>query len=410
MIFQRTIWIVFLLVFGSVSFAGEVSWNVETGLGYDSNIYRAPDADYIDFAKICTPNVPEGAADICQTRSDGRPHPLTQPKIKSGTFADLGFGGIYLNNIRKDIELITDYKFQGRFYLDSGYSNANQYSHNFSFGARHTFNSSGKKKDSIYGGIIYGQKKKRYLDRDTGEEQIFSAQDVSGRYTYDMLGAEARLKKRTGNIQYKLNAEYQQRDYLNEIVISEYDHDYYRLGGDVTYPFSKATKLTVGYDYSFYKYKDRPSRNTQGRLLRANPKREYEYTKVKTTVRHRFDKTWLAYFDYERRERIDGYQGYDDYTKNLVKTRIHYKINRDTKVKVSLAYWERDYPNAFAFDNFLKDIKKKYDGFDARLGLEMNRDKHTSLLADLKYNEENSSDLRYSYDRFRLSFAIARKY
>lgn len=410
MILQRSMFVMFMLALSSVSFAAETSWNAEAGLGYDSNIYRAPDSDYIDYGKVCTLSATPTPTDVCQTRDDGRDHPLVSPTVQSGTFSDLGFEGTYLGKVEKDTDFIADYKFKGRLYLDSNYSNANQYSHSIKVGAKRTFNVSGKKKDSIYVGLLYGQKKKLYLDRDSGDEQIFASQDVSGRYTYDMLGAEVQLKKRTGKIQYKAGAEYQQRDYLNEVVISEYDHDYLRIGGDVSYPLSKITKLTAGYDYTSYDYSDRPSRNIQGRLLTTNPKRKYVYTTIKATVRHRFDKAWLGYFDYERKVRVDDYQAYDDYTKNLVKTRVHYKFNRDTKIKASVAYWERDYSNAYAFDNFIKNIKKSYDGVDANLGFEMSRDKHTSYLARLKYKSENSSDLRYSYDRLRLSFAVAWEY
>jgi len=397
-----------LLGMFSGAMAGTVSWRVDPGLGYDSNIYRAPSASYIDYGKSCTPQVPSSPSDACQMRDDGKAHPYTQPVVQAGMFVDANLDGGYQASLQSKTDFLAEYRFRGRFYADSKYSNANQYHHTVALGARHTLNRSGKLSDSLYVGLKFGKKRRLYLDRDSGEEQVFANENVSGRYTYDMTGAEVLFKKRLGKLKYKLGAEFQKRDYVDEVVISEYDHDYLRVGGDVKYPLSKKTKFTIGYDYSTYDYKDRPSRDQLGRLLRSNPKRKYTYNTVSATLRHRFSRSWLSYLDYERSQRVDGYQNYDDYTKNTIKLRVRYRWNKD-KLKMSVEYWDREYPNAFAFDNFVKDISKHYDGINANVEWVRPYSERVTLSTGLRVNQENSSDLRYSYDRYRLSFAMSWK-
>jgi hypothetical protein len=399
--YHRLATTVILLGASSLSFAGQLSWTAEPGVGYDSNIYRAPDADYIDYGKTCT----TGAT--CQLRDDGALHPLVSPVVQSGTFVDTDFDGLYQMPLQSNTRLMAEYKFRGRFYTDSAFSNADQYHHNVSVGALHTLNSSGKLSDSIYAGFKFGKKQRLYLDRDSGDEQVFANEDVSGRYTYEMSGVDILFKKRTGKIKYKLGAEFQKRDYVDEVVISQYDHDYLRVGGDVKYPFSKKTKLTLGYNYSSYDYSDRPSRNALGKLLTSNPKRKYEYNRISSTLRHRFSRSWLTYVDYERSQRVDRYQNYDNYTKNTVKLRVHYRWKNKDKLKMSVAYWERDYPNAFAFDNFVKDISKHYDGVNTNIQWIKAYGERITLVTGLRVNTENSTDLRYSYDRYRMSFAVS---
>ncbi|HEC18864.1 MAG TPA: hypothetical protein ENI97_05915 [Gammaproteobacteria bacterium] len=401
MAYNRLATAVVLLGAGSLSLASEFSWTVAPGLGYDSNIYRAPSGDYIDYAKSCTP-----VGGNCQIRDDGAAHPLVSPKVQSGAFVDTNLDGAYQKPLQKGTDFKVEYKFRGRFYTDSKYSNANQYHHLMRIGAQHILNTAGKLSDSLYAGIKFGKKRRLYLDRDSGDEQVFANEDVSGRYTYAMTGAEVLFKKRIGKIKYKLGAELQKRDYVDEVVISQYDHDYFRVGGDVKYPFSKRTKGTLGYEYSSYDYSDRPSRNALGKLLTANPKRKYTYNKLSATLRHRFNRSWLTYVDYVYAQRDDAYQSYDNYTKNMLKLRTHYRWDKN-KLKMSVAYWERDYPNAFAFDNFVKDISKQYDGVNASIRWLKAYSDRMTFTTGLRYTQENSTDLRYDYDRYRLSFAVS---
>jgi hypothetical protein len=373
-------------------------WGAKVGLGYDSNIYRAPGESYIDYGKRCDPAVVAN----CEIRDDGQFHQYVEPEKKSGLLIPAELDLEFVKSLSEKNYLVTTYKFDGEFYTESKYDNANNYSHRIRLGDEYVFNHVGRKVNSLYAGGLYEHKKRLYLDRDTGEEQTSSGNiDISNRYTYDAIGLEADYKNRISKWQYDVEAKWSERDYEDPVQVSQYDHTYYRLGGDVKYQVAKPTKLTVGYKFYVYDYDERPSRDSNGNLFLSNPTRKYEYNVFDVTVRHRFSKAWLAYIDYERKTRTDKYVGYDNYTKDLFKLRLHYAINKNNKIKVSLDYWERNYPNAFAFDNDVIGIQKKYDGTDFKVSSTTKLDKNKSIVVDFKYVDENTTDLRYDYDRYK---------
>ncbi|KPJ92249.1 MAG: hypothetical protein AMJ53_09750 [Gammaproteobacteria bacterium SG8_11] len=383
--------------------------DVSVGLGYDSNIYRAPDSPYINFADACsTDNTDPQFDPNCDASANGNPNDtngyvFVDPKVQSGMFIPAELALEYVDDLNQKNYLVTSYKFDGEFYTDSKYDNANNYAHKFRIGNEHVFRSAGSKVNSLYAGGLFEHKKRLYLDRDTGEEQTSSGNvDVSNRYTYDALGIEADYKNRISKLQYDIEAVWSVRDYEDPVEVSQYDHTYYRLGGDVKYQVAKPTKLTFGYKFYVYDYSERPSRSADGRLLKSNPTRKYDYNVFDITLRHRFSESWLAYFDYERKTRDDKYVGYDNYTKDLFKVRLHYDINKNNKIKVSYAYWERDYPNAYAFDNQAIGIPKEYDGTDLKVSSTTKLDKNKSVVVDFKYADENTTDLRYDYDRYKV--------
>ncbi|MGD8939205.1 MAG: hypothetical protein PVJ72_07490 [Gammaproteobacteria bacterium] len=375
--------------------------DVTVGLGYDSNIYRAPSDAYINYADPCNINTEPN----CVVGVNDKTYKHIEPSIQSGTLIPAELNLDFIKGISDQNYLVTSYKFDGELYTDSAYDNANNYAHKIRLGDEYVFDNVGRKTHSIYVGGLLEHKKRLYLDRDTGEEQTSSGGlDVSNRYTYDAIGVEAEYKNRISEIQYNIDLKFSERDYEDPVAVSQYDHTYFLLGGDVKYQIAKPTKLTLGYKYYTYDYDERPSRNEDGRLTtnrQPNPPREYEYNKFDITLRHRINNAWLTYLDYERKTRTDKYVGYDNYTKDLFKVRVHYEINKNNKIKLSYAYWERDYPNAFAFDNREVGIAKQYDGTDLNVSATTKLDKNKAIVVDFEYVDENTTDLRYDYDRYR---------
>jgi hypothetical protein len=379
-----------------------LEWSASAGLGYDSNVFRAPSDSYIDYGKSF--NADQVGRECVELFSPSRGRLIwyctVDPEVQSGMVIPLEVDAEYTKSTSDANRLVADYKFDAGLYPESKFENANQFYHRFEFGDEYTYNKKGRREDTIYVGGRIEYRKRLYLDRDTGEEQEFNGTVVSKRYTYTAAGVEAELENKTSKIQYSLNARFLDRNYEDPVQISEYDHVYYRLGGELEFDLAKHSKLSLDYDYYVYDYSDRPSRSADGRLLTANPTREYEYNVFGITLRHRFSKAWLVYFDYENKERTDKYVGYDNYTKDLFKARIRYDINRNNELKLDYSYWERDYPNAYAFDSDALGIQKQYDGTETEVVYIHKLDKHKNFNVEFTYVDENSTDLRYAYERF----------
>ena len=86
--------------------------------------------------------------------------------------------------------------------------------------------------------------------------------------------------------------------------------------------------------------------------------------------------------------------------------RLHYVINKNNRLKLSYAYWKRDYPNAYAFDNQALNISKKYDGTEVKLIWKNSLDERKTIVVDVDYYDENSTDLRYDYTRYKTSVSF----
>lgn len=145
-------------------------------------------------------------------------------------------------------------------------------------------------------------------------------------------------------------------------------------------------------------YSDRHSRNALGVYSNGNPLLLYTYDDVGVTLRRRVTGNWVAHVDYNYTNRVDGYVGYNDFAQHKYGARVLYKNGR-LKDRLALEHWTRDYLNAFAFDEAVPGIKKTYDGTNAKLKAEWEQTRHVSLWSEVAYHTQDSTDLRYAYDR-----------
>lgn len=364
----------------------KLEMELEAGLGYDDNIYRAPDTAYIDFAQTG--------------------NPLVTPQTHSGLFIPLRFKLKHNNRSKTKSTLLTEYQFTGSFYTDSKYDNANQQHHHFSFGSRRDYSEQSKQKRALYTGLFLGTKKRLYVDRDTGENQQSGPDDLSDRYTYNYFGAELNYVYETGALEYIAALDIELRDYKSTAGSRiEYDNLQIGFAGDVKWKVAKHTKLYAGFEAYNVDYDKRPARDAEGDLFFSNPKREYQYTILSVGVRHRFNRSWLLYLDAVNKQRDDQYVSYDDYTRLLYKARLHYRINKHNKLKLTVIAWDREYDNAYAFDN-ITQVKKSYEGETLKLASTTQLTKSSVLKFSYEKKNQDSTDLRYVYDRTLLMGSV----
>ncbi len=368
-----------IAILGSMNQASASSLTTQSKItgGYESNPFLAPSSGYIDYAKLDVPYIePEQHA--------GR---YTRLKLTTNYNRLLDFSFAHAT-------LITRINYDGKFFTSQQTNNANEQHLNFSIGSEHPI--SFVKKGKFYFGAKAGLVEDLYFDRDSGEEQRVDDIRVGDRYNYDYVGLITQISKKSKRYGYSIKAGYQNRDYDDPKLISQYDHSRLNIDVNWNYSLSKSTKLSLQYGYQQHDYDERPSRSDSGRLLKRNPAREYRYNLFGSTLRYRWSKQLVTYFQFDYKKRSDQYQSYDNYDRYRVKTRLRYELNKKHKFRFALAYFDRDYPNAFAFNDILQR-EKKYTGLDIDVKYRYNIEKGTYIWLALGREEEKSTDKRYEF-------------
>lgn len=360
----------------------EYRWSAKTGLGYDSNAYRAPNSSYVDFAAL-----PTGS------------NPTVVPEKQSGYFVPYAIS-VEAKSFRDDNNtLIGSGDLNGSAYIGSGLTNANQINIELSGGLAHKLQHDKNEKNTIYIGGIIGKHNRVYVDRDSGQGQTLTAgEDASNRYNYIKLGVEAEYKHRSDNFDYGFNALLSTNNYDSIVGTStEEDHTYFVLGADASTPIADQTRLKFSLAHKARNFSKRRSRDAQGTLLTTNPLLRYTYNSAGITVRSRLSDQWLVYGDFDYRRRVDGIVGYNSYNQSRVGVRLLYEQGK-LKTRLALHHRERDYPNGFAFDDPIGGAKT-YRGNVLKLKAEWELTKDTGLWAELAYDAQTATDLRYDYVR-----------
>jgi len=378
----------------SKSWLDNFHWGASVGVGYSTNIYQAPSQPYIDYG----PTAPVYVV------------PITYP----GAFVPLDLQANYMLGLTRKSSLLTNYHFDGRIFINSDYRNADVKAHTFNLGVEYYFDKRGSLKDMLYGGIILLKKDDEYTERDTGEDKVSSGGvNISNRYSYTGSGFEIKYDKRISKIKYGIEYQYIDRKYEDPVDISKLDHQYMSLGGDIKFRINRASKIKFAYEYFNYDYEERPSRDEAGRAYTSNPTLKYVYNRYAVSFIYIINRSIRTFFDYSYTTRSDEYVGYNNYTRNKFKIRVLYKYSDRFNLKTSLTYWERDYPNAFAFDRYVPGLNedgKYYDGIKLQVAAKYIPTEHRDYWLRLKWYNENSTDLRYQYERVEIMAGIAWEY
>ena len=383
-----------LASYSLISAHAEMDVKANIGIGYDTNIYKAPSTSYLDYYPI-----PQNTGSILDAV------PVT-PRIHHGMFLpyDINIEGRKLT--APDVYFIGGYRLKGYRYFDPDYSNANRNDHKFNIGARGLINKSGVKEEYVEGNILFGHQRRLYLDRDYGDNHTLTSNPLSGdvatRYIYDYTGLELSYKDRVSSLQKLASLHIEKRDYYDVPGINEtqYDNTYTAIKFGIDKKLTKPMKLGVDYKYYTYDFVERKAKNSNGRLVTGTT-RKYTYNQLKFTLRYRMSKAWLHTGTLEYKTRKDDYVGYDDYTKIGAGIRTQWdSADKMNRVKGAYTWWKRDYPNAYAFDNgkFYTE-QKKYDGTTLELAYIRKLSEQLDLNCNYQRIDENTTDTRYQYLR-----------
>lgn len=361
----------------------EASVSIEASIatGYNSNAYRAPDNEYIDYYQSDNPTI--------------------SPETYEGFYTPVEFEVSNDSKISRSLRGILNYDFSGNYYIDPDSQNADTYRHKVAAKLKYILAKNASKTDAICLRPFYKYYHKYYNDRDTGKRKVSrEGDDLSDGDIYHAYGVAIEFDMRTTSIQYGLDASYENRDYRDPGVYSQDDFAFYSAGGYIRLPAMDSIRIKLSYAFSRKQYDELLSRNEIGKLSASNPRRDLEYHKLGILAKFRLAKKVSLYAGYDFRRRLDSFQGYHDYTKHNYAIRAIYSYNK-IKFRGKLAYWTRDYDKAYAF-NDPNQGDLAYDGIKATVGAEYEYSDGWTVTAKVRYDDENSTDNRYTYDRYQV--------
>jgi len=376
--------ILFVAGNGLATVNADMETRATIGMGFDDNIYKTPNGDYFDI-NSANP-VDANGNNIHVIKSGGAFIPY-----------DVKVSGSHLT--APDIFFIGEYKLKGYRYLNGDYSNANRTDNKFSVGVMRQFNKEGVREENLEGNILFGHQNRLYLDRDTGQNHIYTTgnpADVATRYIYDYTGFEIAYKDRVSPLQKKASLHLEKRDYQDVPGVPEkqYDNTYTKVIFGIDKKLDKNLKLGVDYQYYTYNFVERKARDANGTL--NGPPRKYTYSYLLTALRYRMNKDWLHVFHLGYKTRKDAYVGYDDYSRISYGFKSQWDMNSFNRLELALDLWKRDYSKAFAFDDPTQE-KKAYDGSTLELSYTRKLNEQMDVVGSYTNIDENSTDTRYQY-------------
>ena len=368
---------------------GNISWSAETGFGYDSNAFRAPNAAYVDYAAI-----PAGS------------NPTIVPQTESGFFVPYKVKAEAGKRHDLNGRLVGSATVDGRFYV-GGLSKADEFNFAANGGSVFDLGKGGDSKKTAYAGAVYEQHQQVYVDHDSGASKTTAGgSDISARYNYSSIGFEGEYKHQMDRLDFAIKSQYLTNDYSDPVVVSQLDHTYFTVGGEADYLVHEGTKLKFSAARSTRIYSDRHARRADGIYSSTtNPLLKYTYNDLGITLRNRISSDWLLYLDYDYKQRADGFVNYNDYKAHRYGGRVLYEQG-PLRGKLSLHHWERDYPHAFSFD-VAGQAGKAYSGNDLRFKAEYAQTKALSLRTEAIYTMQDSTDLRYDYARKQVMVGVS---
>jgi hypothetical protein len=355
-------------------------------MGYDSNAHQAPRNAYVDYAVGATQNT------------------TVSPQAKSGFFVPYKARVEAEKRHEMDGRLVGSATVDGRFY--QGQIKADEFNLAMRGGSAFDIGKVDSKR-TAYAGAVYEQHRQVYVDHDSGASKTTAGGgDISARYNYTSIGLEGEYKHDMGSIDYAVKGKYLMNDYPDPVVVSQEDNTFVSVGGEIDYLVRASTKLKFSAARSTREYSDRHARNANGVYSStANPLLKYTYNDLGVTLRNRVSSLWAFYLDYDYSQRIDGYVNYSDYNSHSYGGRLTFEEDL-LKGRVSLHHWKRDYPHAFAFD-VAGRAGKVYSGNDLKFKAEFVETKQLSFWAEAIITMQNSTDLRYDYDRKQIMAGVS---
>jgi tetratricopeptide (TPR) repeat protein len=367
---------------------GDLNIVVRTGMGKDDNPNRSPSEPYVDLASPGTPTVV--------------PEPV--PSNFTPVQATVQYA---LHNESGDTDLIIGYDFDGDYYAQE-FAN-DEKSQRLRVGANVLLGDNGTRRRFLESQLFFVRHDQRNYDPDNGVDRTLGDAEIWQQYSYDAAGLQAKFDHTLGKWQWGFDALAEHRDYDSVPLIADYDTDLYLLKLRAGYALTDATSLRVAL-HSYKRQADkRQSRDIDGTLLSTYPPLDYDYRGLELGLTHRVLR-WISLdFSYLRLDRTDGFEGYANYTQDIIGARAVLRPGRRWTLSAGATLRDYSYPNAFAFNDPAAGPKSLHDVV-TDLSADVAVTKSLSLSFDLASTDVTSTDPRAAYARQRSWLGVVWRY
>ena len=360
------------------------NWSIESGLGYEDNVFHAPDHDYIDTS-------------LPSTRLIIPPGVAVTPVEKDGLFIPLDLQVDLTNKIDSGSNFITEIGLDTKFMLDSSLSDASATNVNLDFGVEYLRAKKLKSKQvkmvrDAYIGAFISTHDQVYIDHDTGQ-----AKNAVDKYNYQSIGLQGEYEHKAGKMNYMAGFVIENLNYAATGTATEYDHTLNKLILAVDRKLAEATHLKFEYRHSVRDYSKRYARNVAtGTYSAANGLLNYTFDAFKLSLSHKLSDNFIIFFYAANTTRSDAFEAYNDYSKTNFSLRTRYKYSDKINFRAKIKTSSTDYDHAYNFEDNTRGSKEN-SGFDLDLKVEHKWHKNKLYYVELNHTDRASTDDRYDY-------------
>lgn len=367
----------------------ELLFYASGGFGTDTNVYRSPANRYIDLSNRNQPVI-------------------VDPIVQSGTFIPVRLGAKFSVNSFEHESFFAGYRMTGKFYPEEELKNADEYSHELSFGTE--YRRKKENRDSrIFSAFTVAQHHETYFDPDDGAERSNGGTSIGDRLSYVRYGPQIRTRQSWRRFSFSLWGKAQLWNYERTAAVPEYDHEYFRFGGLAQYRFTSTSLLRLSAESYHRNFSDRPSYELDGTQPLGTPTVEYAYLDFSISARQRLTRrSWFG-VKYVRTERTDGYVGYNDFTRDGYGLEFSLRAGESFRIKADTTYRVYNFTNAFAFNNPIAG-RKTLETLFGTITASMDFSWNLSLVGEYAYKEVVSNDIRIQYDRSQFMLSLQWNY
>ncbi|MDX1507331.1 MAG: hypothetical protein R3358_03550, partial [Woeseiaceae bacterium] len=257
----------------------------------------------------------------------------------------------------------------------------------------------------LYSAFKIAQHDEVYYDPDDGGSRTVNGEPIDDRMNYLRYGPELTFRQSHERLALGFTLKGQLWNYEDVEQVPEYDHEFFFVGTNVQYRFTRTSLLRLVADAYSRRYGERPSFDLDGNQFITAPPVRYDYLDLGVVARQRIHETLWFGVSYRRTDRTDKYVGYNDYIRDSYGAEIHWSIGNRFELDASGWYRLYNYPRAYAFHNPAAG-RKTLESADAKVSATYRMTPSLSLVLEAAFRELASNDTRIAYERSQYVLGI----